>query len=293
MGANLSQGCLMPHAATDLINLDAYPIATPGPVRDAVLARVRQDLEARGCAVLKGFLTPAGIAAAVAEAAGVADKGHRSYSRTNAYFTAEDPSLPENDPRRRFFDRSNAFIPADNFKGDGPLRTVVDSAGFDEFIRECLQEPKDRFFRYGDPLADVIVNAAWEGNGFPWHFDTNNYTVTLALQNADQGGAFEYAPMLRTSVDENFDEVVKVLDETSDKVISLRLEPGDLQLFKGRYSLHRVAPLKGPTPRYVAILSYAEQAGMVGSVERTRQLYGRTLPIHHERAGQRVDALID
>jgi hypothetical protein len=32
---------------------------------------------------------------------------------------------------------------------------------------------------------------------------------------------------------------------------------------------------------------------MVGSVERTQQLYGRTLPIHHERAGRRADALID
>ncbi len=99
--------------------------------------------------------------------------------------------------------------------------------------------------------------------------------------------------MIRTSEDENFAEVSKVLDGTSERVISLTLEPGDLQLFRGRYSLHRVAPLKGSTPRYVAILSYAREQGMVGSVERTRQLYGRTLPIHHGRANQRGDALID
>lgn len=280
-------------AAKELINLETYPISTPGPARDALLSRVRGDLDTRGCAVLKGFMTPAGIAAAVAEAESVADKGHRSYSRTNAYFTKDDPSLPEEDPRRRFFDRSNAFIPADNFHSGGVLRTIFDSDGFDTFIRECLQEPEDQFFRYADPLADMIVNAAWEGNGFPWHFDTNNFTVTLALQNADIGGAFEYAPMIRTGKDENFAEVQKVLDGTSDKVISLKLEPGDLQLFKGRYSLHRVAPLEGSTPRFVAIFSYVQERGMVGSVERTRQLYGRTLPIHHERAGQRADALID
>jgi hypothetical protein len=283
----------MQRAASDLIDLETYPISTPGPQRDAVLARVRGQLELQGCAVLKGFLSPTGIAAAVAEADGVADKGHRTYSRTNAYFTTEDLSLPMTDPRRRFFDRSNAFVPADNFHPEGALRSIVDSAGFDTFIRDCLQEPEDRFFRYADPLADVIVNAAWAGNGFPWHFDTNTFTVTLALQNADSGGAFEYAPMIRSSEEENFDDVVKVLDGTSDKVISLRLEPGDLQLFKGRYSLHRVAPLQGATPRYVAILSYAQEQGMVGSVERTRQLYGRTLPIHHARAGQRGDALID
>ena len=73
-------------ASRDLINLENYPISTPGPVRDAILTRVRSELELRGCAVLKGFLTPAGIAAAVAEAEGVADKGHRSYSRTNRLF---------------------------------------------------------------------------------------------------------------------------------------------------------------------------------------------------------------
>ena len=276
--------------ADDLIDRGRYPIHQDGPARDAVLAKVRADLAQDGCAVIKGFLTPAGVAALAEEAEGVADKGHRSYNRTNAYFTADDPSLPEDDPRRQFFDRSNAFIPADNFATSGPLRTIHDSEGFDDFIRDCLQET--RFYRYADPLADVIVNAAGEGNGFPWHFDTNNFTVTLAIQNAEAGGAFEYAPMIRET-DENFDEVSRVLNGTSDRVTVLNLEPGDLQLFKGRYSLHRVAPLKGRRPRYVAIFSYVDQPDMVGAPERTRQLYGRTLPIHHERAGQRGDALID
>jgi hypothetical protein len=138
----------------------------------------------------------------------------------------------------------------------------------------------------------VIVNMADEGNGFPWHFDTNNFTVTLAIQNAEEGGAFEYAAGIREG-NENFAEVQRVLEGTSDKVTVLELEPGDLQLFRGRYSLHRVAPLKGSRRRYVAIFSYVEEAGMVGSMERTKQLYGRTLPIHQERAGLRVDNYID
>ena len=51
--------------------------------------------------------------------------------------------------------------------------------------------------------------------------------------------------------------------------------------------------LIGTTPRYVAIFSYVEQPDMVGSPERTEQLYGRTLPIHWERAGKRKDTYID
>ncbi|MCE2517821.1 MAG: hypothetical protein J4F41_08330, partial [Alphaproteobacteria bacterium] len=155
---------------------------------------------------------------------------------------------------------------------------------------DCLEEPK--FYRYADPLADVIINMAEEGGGFPWHFDTNNFTITLAIQNAEGGGAFEYAPGIRKD-SEYFDEVRAVLDGTSTKVVSIELEPGDLQLFRGRYSLHRVAPLTGQRKRYVAIFSYVEEPGMVGSPERTRQLYGRVLPIHLERAGMRADDYID
>lgn len=115
------------------------------------------------------------------------------------------------------------------------MRTIHNTEGFDTFIRACLEVPQDKFFRYPDPLADAIVNAAVPGNGFLWHFDTNTFTVALALalQNAEHGGAFEYAPMIRSSTAETFEALSDVLAGTSDKVISLELEPGDLQLFKG------------------------------------------------------------
>lgn len=276
--------------ARDLIDLDRYPINRDGPGRDAVLARVQEDLARDGCAVLNGFLTVAGVEATRNEADAVAHLGHRSFNRTNVYFTADDPSLPSDDPRRRFYDRSNSFVPADNFARDGALRTIQDFPAFDPFIRDCLKQ--DNFYRYADPLADVIVNAAEEGNGFPWHFDTNNFTVTIAIQNADEGGAFEYAPNIRAE-GENFAEVKKVLDGVASAVTTLELQPGDLQLFRGRYSLHRVAPLRGQTPRYVAIYSYVEEPGMVATPERCKQLYGRVLPIHTERAGLRADTFID
>ncbi|MCJ8310476.1 MAG: hypothetical protein MJH08_15580 [Hyphomicrobiales bacterium] len=295
----------MPIDAEHLIDLDRYPIHQPGPELDALLANIRSSLDDDGCAVLKGFVRPEGIAMLTEEAESVRDNGHRSYNRTNPYFTKDDPSLPEDDPRRAFFDRSNNFIPADNFQSNGPLRRLHDFPAFDPFIQACMEQQE--FHRYADPLADVIINMAEEGEGFPWHFDTNNFTVTLAIQNAEAGGEFEYAPNIRSSGDgdgdgggsggvddgENFPEVRRVLDGTSDKIVKLVLEPGDLQLFKGRYSLHRVAPLKGPTPRYVAIFSYVEEPNMVGAPERTRQLYGKVLPIHLERAGQRADAYID
>ena len=66
-----------------------------------------------------------------------------------------------------------------------------------------------------------------------------------------------------------------MLDGDSDLVGSLALEPGDLQIFKGRYSLHRITPLRGPTPRYVAIFSYVEQPDMVGAPEQKSSFMAR------------------
>jgi hypothetical protein len=268
------------------------PSRPPGSAEyAALLARVRAKLQADGCAVLKGFVRADRIADLLAEADRVSLLAHRSYNRTNAYFTADDPVLPESHPARRFYDRSNAFVPADNFGPSSILRAIYEWPGFAPFVQAALEE--ERFYRYADPLAYVIVNFVEEGGGFPWHFDTNNYTVTLAIQNGEDVGAFEYAPWLRDATDENYDGVAEVLDGTSRRVKSLTLEPGDLQSFKGRYALHRVCPVRGGRPRYVAIFSFVEEPGMVAKPERCKQLYGRVLPVHFEQAGVRADTLLD
>jgi len=278
------------------IDLARYPVDRPGSAQyQALLAGVRAGLEADGCAVLKGFVAADRIAELVAEADRVSPAAHRSCNRTNAYFTKDDPALPENHPKRRFYERSNAFVPADNFGPESILRAIYQWPAFAPFVQAALEE--ERFHRYADPLADVIINVVEEGVGFPWHFDTNNYTVTLAIQNGEAGGAFEYAPWLRDGTDENYDGVEAVLDgrpETmSARVKSLTLEPGDLQIFKGRYALHRVTPVTGARPRYVGIFSFVEEPGMVARPERCQQLYGRVLPIHYQRAGVRADTLLD
>ena len=276
---------------SDYIDTGRYPIDKAGPARDALVAGLRQALDTDGCAVLKGFVRAERIDALIEESDRVAVHGHRNFSRTNPYFTRDRPDLPASHPLRRFYDRSNAFVPADNFGPESILRAIYEWPAFGPFIQAALGEK--RFYPYADPLADVIVNLAEAGGGFPWHFDTNNYTVTLAIQNAESGGDFQYSPHLRTPTDENYAGVEAVLDGDPGLIRTLHLEPGDLQIFKGRYALHRVTPLSGTRPRYVAIFSFVEEPGMVGSPERTRQLYGRVLPVHIERAGLRADALID
>ena len=275
----------------DTVDTERFPVDLPGAARDALVAQLQAELAEAGCAVLKRFVRAERIPDLVAECDRVAPHGHRNFNRTNAYFTQDHPGLPASHPLRRFYDRSNAFVPADNFGHDSIIRAIYEWPPFAPFIQAALGET--RFFRYADPLADVIVNLAEAGGGFPWHFDTNNYTVTLAIQNAESGGDFQYSPHLRSATDENYAGVERVLDGDPALIRTLVLEPGDLQIFKGRYSLHRVMPLAGPRVRYVAIFSFVAEPGMVGSPERTRQLYGRVLPVHLERAGLRADALVD
>ncbi len=284
-----------PLTINELIDLERYPLDRPDSDEyAALLSECRAHLRSEGCMVVSGFVRPEAIEVLVAEADRVAGAAHRSYNDTNIYFSADDESLPKSHPRRRFYRRSNAFVPADNFRADSPLRAIYEWAGFMPFIRAALEEPEDRFFRYGDPLADVIINVVDAGGGFPWHFDTNNYTVTLAIQNGDAGGAFEYCPGLRSSADENVPGVQAVLDGDRGPVRTLDLQPGDLQIFRGRYALHRVTPVEGDRTRYVGIFSYADAPGMVARVERTRQLYGKVLPIHLERENaRREDMLAD
>ena len=83
-----------------------------------------------------------------------------------------------------------------------------------------------------------------------------------------------------------------VLDGDRGPVRSLELRPGDLQLFRGRFALHRVTTVRGTTPRHTAILAYSDRPGVVGSETRTRQLFGRVAPAHLAGSA-RSDTLLD
>ena len=61
---------------------------------------------------------------------------------------------------------------------------------------------------------------------------------------------------------------------------TLRMESGDLQIFKGRSALLRVTPVEGRMARYVGLYSFVEEPGMAAAPERGTQLYGRSLQLH-------------
>ena len=127
----------------------------------------------------------------------------------------------------------------------------------------------------------------------PWHFDSCEFTLSLMIQKPEKGGIFEYCPNIREPGNENFEEVKKVIDGDRTKVRQLKLEPGDLQIFKGRFTLHRVTKVEGNRSRYLAIPAYVLDPWRVNTPEHSRTIYGKVLPIHHERNVKRSDGLAD
>ena len=276
-----------------VIDLDRYPIADPaGPGWAAVVARVRADLAADGCSVLADFVRADRRAALGEECARVAPRAYAEVETVNVYNTAPDPALPADHPARTPLQRGNAFVARDLIPPDAVVHRLYTDPLFQRFVADCFGLP--RVHELADPLSGLCVNVLAPGHGHPWHFDTNEFTVSMLTQQPAAGGEFEYCPRIRSATAENLDAVKAVLDgRAGGRVLTLR--PGDLQLFQGRYSLHRVREVAGTTPRHSAILAYSERPGVVGTPERTRQLFGRLAPAHTAQATRavRVDSLLD
>lgn len=274
----------------EVVDTARYPLPDPDALRE-VVARVRRDLDDAGCSVLPGFVRPEQQDALRAEGAALAPHAHHDVETVNVYNTAPDDTLPADHPARVPLERGNAFVARDRIPSGALVQRIYTSAAFRGFVAACFGLPQ--VHELADPLSGLVLNVVAPGRGHPWHFDTNEYTVSMLTREAQSGGVFEYCPGIRSADAENLDAVRDVLDGRGAPR-RLELRPGDLQLFRGRYSLHRVSPVGGTAARHTAIFAYSERPGVVGTVARTRQLFGRTTPAHlaaHERA-VRVDGLL-
>jgi hypothetical protein len=277
--------------ALDLVNTEKYPFSDPdGVAWREIVGRTGDELREVGCSVLRGFIRPETLPALRAECAAVAPQAYTRVERVNAYNVALDTPLPDDHPGRVIMERGNAFVAHDQFPAGAAVRRLYTSPVFQRFVADCFGRPE--LHELADPLSALTLNVIAPGRAHPWHFDTNEFTVSLLTQAADGGGGFEYCPNIRSATSENLGDVRAVLVGDSDPVRRLELRPGDLQLFLGRYSLHRVGTVTGTVARHTAIFAYSERVGVIGSPERTRQLFGRVLP-EHLAVAVRGDDLLD
>jgi len=270
--------------SAEVVDTARYPLLEPGDRKwQEVVSGIRAELRRDGCCVLPDFIRADLLETLRHEGAQIAPDAYYTVETVNAYNIPLDADLPARHPGRRRLQRGNAFVPRDRIPAQAVIQRLYGDPVFRRFVADCFG------------LPDVHeLGVVRPGMQHPWHFDTNEFTVSLLTQEAQAGGVFEYCPNIRSATDENFAAVAEVLDGNGTPR-RLTLRPGDLQLFKGRFSLHRVTTVDGEVERHTAIFAYSERPGVVGSVARTRQLFGRVLPEHlaAETARVRGDRLLD
>ncbi|WP_343563640.1 HalD/BesD family halogenase [Kiloniella sp. b19] len=232
------------------------------------------------CAQLGSFIRPVIVEQMQEEAASLS--GHAVFHSTslNPYFTEPPEGLPREHPLMRFAPRRHGMVRADRFPREGVIWSIFQNADLCHFVARALGHEK--LYTYRDPFGSVNINVQPEGCEFPWHFDNNEFTISLGLTQSPGGGAFEYVPNLRTSEDENYDAVQRVLDGDRSHLRSLVLKPGDLQLFKGGYTLHRVtAPSTGE--RQSLLLSYVTDPEDITTSDKAIRIWGEAAAEHYQK----------
>lgn len=281
-----------PLSIDQAIDVTSYPLhEVGGRAWRETVSRVRAELAAEGCSVLRDFVLPERLEPLRAECTAVAGLAYDEVRTVNVYNTAPDPALPADHPAQWSMERGNSFVARVDIPEDFLIHRLYLDERFQRFLADCLEVP--RVHPLADPFAGLCLNVVEPGREHPWHFDTNEYAVSMVTQAPESGGVFEYCPAIRSPEAENFTDVAAVLRGHGGRFIRrLPLRPGDLQLFRGRYSLHRVSQVGGGTARHSAIFSYSERADVVGRAERTRQLFGR-VDAAHVSPRERVDGLLD
>lgn len=277
------------------VTTEIYPLFDPSASGwRACLTRVHGELAAAGCSVLPRFIRPDRLEELALQSRSIASLAWRQVETVNVYNVALDRELPDGHPARIRMERGNAFVARDQIPQHFLIHQLFTSGAFQRFIAACFG--MERIFELADPLSGLCLNVLGKGREHPWHFDTNEFTVSLLTQESESGGVFEYCPNIRSPQDENLAGVRDVLEGgVHDSIHRLALRPGDLQLFLGRFALHRVSAIEGATERHCAIFAYSKEPGVIGSLERTRQLFGRILPVHVDAAKRAVrsDRLLD
>lgn len=259
----------------ELVDLDRYPVHEPSSNAGAALVTTcREQLRGDGAVKLDGFLRPDAVSQLVLEARVLARLGHPNDEQHNVYFSEIDETLPEDDPGRILVRSAQKAVAMDLLPPTFGARRVYESDEMTRFVGAVVDI--DPLYRSADPLDCCNLTVYEEGDELGWHFDQSEFSVTLMIQRAEHGGDFEYVPMIRTPQDERSDAVGDVLRGSREGVKQLVSEPGTLAFFRGRYSLHRVPPVEGGTPRMNSVLTYSREPDHRLNAMAQQLYYGRT-----------------
>ena len=267
----------------NIVDTCLYPLGDRnGSTYQKLVAGCRQQLEQDGCCLLPGFVKSEALEQARQEAVELASEAFQM----NHYFAYDDinddtlsrdlDGLPENHPRRFKSLTKIRFIARDLISLWNPINQIHNWSDMCFFLQDVMEI--SAIYSNECPLSSCVFTVAETGELQDWHFDGNNFIVTLMLEESLQGGHFEFVRGLRKpNEDDDFEKISTVIHGDYPDISRPVIKPGTLTLFRGRYSLHRASAVEGRGRRIMAVLSYETEPGKTGTDEYLKLFYGRTL----------------
>ncbi len=266
-----------------MIDTSRYPIDQPESQQYRELIEAcRAAMDDLGCARLQGFVLPEAVADMAAELAPLP-----TFNRSHVLSAWGDPPgdhLPADHIHRRTFPEDTHVLAGDQLADTG-LRRLYESDHLRSFLADALSIPE--LHRFADPFQDLNVVQIRDGGLHAWHYDLSDFVITVLLQKPDLGGEFEFAPFIRGEIipgvaggrdgrvwDERYDDVERLFADRWPSRQTLDLDAGDLVMFNGLRSMHRVRAVYGSTNRMVGVLSYDTKPGFTSTDAINARLYG-------------------
>jgi len=252
----------------NIINLEQHPIQESDYSKSC-----KDQLDSTGALVMEDFLNSDTVESLQAEAREVRPLAYFCHQNHNAYLLDPDTDFPAEHIRNLKQVSDKGCITHDQVPENSLLRTLYEWPDFRKFLKQVLREP---VFPYTDTLSSININYYEQGQQLGWHFDNASFAVTLMLQSPGLGGEFEYREKVRNS--EKGDSAFA----DTEAVIKGKLQPktlaigdGSLVLFRGRNSLHRVAPVVSEHARILVTLNFNTEPGIMLSELARMAFFGR------------------
>ena len=252
-----------------LIDLSSHQLTDP-----VWLARKREELDIYGAVQMNGFLTASALEEVQTEAAAGLKEAYFKPQTHNIYLDKGDDEFEAGHIRNRRFTSSKGCITDEQIPDSSVLKQIYHHPDFISAL--CVILGEETLYPYADSLSSVNVHYARHEEELNWHFDNSSFAVTLMIKPALAGGAFEYVRDVRKADEGDMGfEIAEAVIDGRHQIDSLSLNAGDLLLFRGRNSLHRVTPVADDSVRHLAVLAYNSQPGISLSETAQMTFYGR------------------
>ena len=258
-----------------IVDLSRYPLDRPHSKEyQRLIADKRGDLETQQYCCLPGFLIESCRLEIVSAVNAQLQNSNRADNQRNIYLEQQpSPSLPDDHPKNIFSRGCYNMMGTHLLQTGSPLRSLYYSESMQQFVARIVARP--RLYPSADPYQPVNVLCHGEGDRSAWHFDSSNaFTMTLMLQAPESGGEFQMAPNTRTDADPNYSGVTKLLQGDESRVIRISRSEGELVIFRGCNSAHRVTPIIGKRRRMMCVMVYENEPGVIGDPIVNETVYG-------------------